>query len=156
MATLLGSPENYGAGRVAGSYKLVGAEKGTATALEEGLVVGFTEDSEHVAVNAGSPIGVTGKGHGNVSVAVAESGKKIWVQADTNIGTPVVGATVFVTSAGKVIDVDKTGSGDTAVSHTATAATFASSEIRNDGVVTNIRGKMYYDRKCVCINLGGM
>lgn len=156
MSTVMGSPENYGDGRVAGSYKLVGAEQGTATPLEEGLVVGFSSDSEHVAINAGSPIGVTGKGHSNVSVAVAESGKKIWVQADSNIGTPVVGATVFVTAAGKVIDVDKTGDGATAVSHTATAATFASTEIREDGIVTNIRGKLYNDRKCACINLGGM
>lgn len=156
MATLMGTPENYGNGRVAGSYKLVGAEAGTATRIEEGLVVGFSGDSEHVAVGAGSPIGVTGKGHGDISVTVAESGKKIWAQADTNIGTPVVGAAVFVTAAGKIIDVNQSGTGDSAVTHTATAATFASTEVRNDGVVANLKGKPQYDRKCVCINLGGM
>ncbi|MBE6457576.1 MAG: hypothetical protein E7011_02090 [Alphaproteobacteria bacterium] len=151
MATVLGSPERRGKSDVVGSYKLQGAETGNATQVEEGLFVGLSGDKEHVSVNAGTPIGVTGKGHGNVSVAVVESGKTVWVQADSAIGTPVIGKQVFVTPAGQASDTDNSSA------NTAVAATFASAEVRDDGVTTNIKGKWAYNRKCVCINfLGGL
>lgn len=149
MAIVLGSPYTRGKSDVVGSYKLVGADNGTATQIEEGLIVGLSGDSEHVAI--GGHLGVVGRGNGKESVAVVESGKRVWAQADASIGTPAIGATVFVTPAGKVSDTDNSNENE------ATAATFASVEVRDDGVTTNIKGKEAYNRKCVCINmLGGM
>ncbi len=149
MSTILGSPYSRGKADVVGSYKLVGAENGAATQIEEGLVVGLSGDSEHVAV--GGTFGVVGRGNGKISVAVVRSGEKVWCQADTNIGTPAIGAAVFVTPAGKISDTDNSNA------NSATAATFASTEVRDNGVTINIKGKEAYNRKCVCINmLGGL
>lgn len=151
MGTLLGSPYKRGKADIVGTYKLAGAESGTANQLEEGIVVSLSDDSEHVAVG-GTPLGVTGAGRGKVSVAVVEAAEKVWAQADNNIGTPVVGANVFVTPAGKIIDTAGDNSENAAI-----AGVFASAEVRNDGVVTNIKGAEAYNRKCVCISfLGGM
>ena len=150
MATLLGSPHKCGKSNMVESFKYVGAETGTATQLQEGLAVGLSGDSEHVAVG-GTPKAITAAGHGKISVAGVVNGENVWAQADAGLTAPTIGGQVFITPAGKVSDTDNDGA------NTATNAVFSSTEVRTDGVSTNIKGQEVYNLRCACISfLGGL
>lgn len=138
MATLMGTP--YERGKTDGIVsRLVDAP------IAEGLIVADAGEGKVEAFGEGkTPYGVMGANE-VVGCSVVLTGLKVWVQADEGC-KPTVGKQVFVTTDGKVSHEED---GNTGIK-----AEFASTEVKEDGVVENVAPKSY-DNKCVLINFVG-